>query len=95
MDNGQVAVFGALANGSFCAPVDARLYLSEEWTMDSDCCMQADKHGRFASNYQVAHRGKEVREVVRLPNEEMESLGSPYGNCHDGYAVYVHRMHSP
>jgi SRSO17 transposase len=34
VDNGQVAVFGALANGEYAAPVDVRLYLPEEWTND-------------------------------------------------------------
>jgi SRSO17 transposase len=34
VDNGQVAVFGALANGQFAVPNDVRLYLPEEWTDD-------------------------------------------------------------
>jgi SRSO17 transposase len=32
VDNGQVAVFGVLANGQFATPVDARLYLPRNWT---------------------------------------------------------------
>ena len=35
VDNGQVAVYGALVNGQYAAPVDVRLYLPEEWTDDS------------------------------------------------------------
>ncbi len=31
VDNGQVAVFGALVNGQYAAPVDVRLYLPEQW----------------------------------------------------------------
>lgn len=38
VDNGQVAVFGALANGQYAAPIDARLYLPEEWTNDPKRC---------------------------------------------------------
>ncbi|GAI47057.1 unnamed protein product, partial [marine sediment metagenome] len=38
VDNGQVAVFGALANGQYAVPIDARLYLPEEWTDDPKRC---------------------------------------------------------
>lgn len=41
VDNGQVAVFGALANGRFAVPIDARLYLPEEWTSDPERCEKA------------------------------------------------------
>jgi SRSO17 transposase len=41
VDNGQVAVFGALANGQYVAPVDVRLYLPQEWTNDSKRCERA------------------------------------------------------
>lgn len=41
VDNGQVAVFGALVKGRFSAPVDTRLYLPEEWTMDPERCERA------------------------------------------------------
>ena len=41
VDNGQVAVFGALVNGQYAAPVDVRLYLPEEWTDDSKRCEKA------------------------------------------------------
>lgn len=40
-DNGQVAVFGALANGQHVAPVDVRLYLPEEWAKDPTRCKRA------------------------------------------------------
>lgn len=36
VDNGQVAVFGALANGRYAMPVDVRLYLPKQWTDDPD-----------------------------------------------------------
>ena len=38
VDNGQVAVFGALANNRFVSPVDVRLYLPKEWTKDPRRC---------------------------------------------------------
>ena len=38
VDNGQVAVFGALANGQYAAPIDVRLYLPEEWANDPNRC---------------------------------------------------------
>ena len=41
VDNGQVAVFGALANGQFSVPIDARLYLPEKWTNDPGRCKRA------------------------------------------------------
>lgn len=41
VDNGQVGVFGALANGEKVCPVDARLYLPEEWTEDPGRCEAA------------------------------------------------------
>lgn len=41
VDNGQVAVFGALANSKFVSPVDVRLYLPKEWTNDPKRCNKA------------------------------------------------------
>lgn len=41
VDNGQVAVFGVLANNRFVTPVDTRLYLPKQWTEDSRCCDKA------------------------------------------------------
>jgi SRSO17 transposase len=41
VDNGQVAVFGALANGQYAAPVDVRLYLPQEWINDPHRCERA------------------------------------------------------
>jgi SRSO17 transposase len=41
VDNGQVAVFGALAKGRYAAPVDVRLYLPEQWTDDPKRCERA------------------------------------------------------
>jgi SRSO17 transposase len=39
-DNGQVAVFGALANNRFVSSVDVRLYLPIEWTKAPKRCTQ-------------------------------------------------------
>ena len=41
VDNGQVAVFGALAKGRYAAPVDVRLYLPEQWANDPKRCERA------------------------------------------------------
>ena len=41
VDNGQVAVFGALGNGRFAIPVDVRLYLPKSWTGDPKRCKEA------------------------------------------------------
>ena len=41
VDNGQVAVFGALGNGRFAIPVDVRLYLPKSWTEDAQRCKEA------------------------------------------------------
>jgi len=41
VDNGQVAVFGALAKGQYVAPVDVRLYLPQEWTDAPKRCERA------------------------------------------------------
>ena len=41
VDNGQVAVFAALAKGRYVAPVDVRLYLPREWANDPKRCEQA------------------------------------------------------
>lgn len=41
VDNGQVAVFGALAHGQYASPIDVRLYLPEVWSHDPHRCDQA------------------------------------------------------
>ncbi len=41
VDNGQVAVFGALSNGQYVSPVDVRLYLPQEWANDPKRCGHA------------------------------------------------------
>lgn len=41
VDNGQVAVFGALGNGRFAIPVDVRLYLPKSWIEDPKRCEEA------------------------------------------------------
>lgn len=41
VDNGQVAVFGALAKDRFAVPVDARLYLPKQWSDDPERCERA------------------------------------------------------
>ena len=41
VDNGQVAVFAALANGEQVCPVDARFYLPKQWSDDAPRCKAA------------------------------------------------------
>ena len=41
VDNGQVAVFGVLANKRLSVPVDVRLYLPKKWTGDPERCDKA------------------------------------------------------
>ena len=41
VDNGQVAVFGILAEGRFATAIDTRLYLPKEWTDDAQRCDKA------------------------------------------------------
>jgi SRSO17 transposase len=41
VDNGQVAVFAALANGEQVCPVDARFYLPAQWSDDEARCKAA------------------------------------------------------
>lgn len=57
VDNGQVAVFGSLAKGHYVAPVDARLYLPEEWTKDPRRCQRAgvpENERRFRTKTELA-----------------------------------------
>lgn len=41
VDNGQVGVFAALCKGSDASLINARLYLPEEWTKDTERCQKA------------------------------------------------------
>jgi SRSO17 transposase len=66
VDNGQVAVFGALANGQDVAPVDVRLYLPEAWTKDPKRCERAgvpESERRFRTKPELA------LEIVRHARE--------------------------
>jgi SRSO17 transposase len=57
VDNGQVAVFGALANGRYAAPIDVRLYLPEQWADDANRCERAgvpEAERRFRTKTELA-----------------------------------------
>jgi len=72
VDNGQVAVFGALACGQRVVPVDARLYLPEEWTKDPARCRTAgipEAERRFRTKRELA------LEVVRHARESKLQFG--------------------
>ena len=72
VDNGQVAVFGALSNGRLAAPVDVRLYLPEKWTNDPARCEHAGvpkKERRFRTKPELA------LEIVRHARENRLRFG--------------------
>ena len=72
VDNGQVAVFGALANSQYVAPVDVRLYLPEEWTNDLKRCERAGvpkNERRFKTKLELA------LDIVRHARENGLSYG--------------------
>ena len=57
VDNGQVAVFGAMVNGQYAAPIDVRLYLPKEWADDPDRCRKAgvpEDERRFRTKPELA-----------------------------------------
>ena len=57
VDNGQVAVFGAVANGQYVAPVDVRLYLPEKWVSDLKRCERAcvpESERKFQTKIELA-----------------------------------------
>lgn len=57
VDNGQVAVFAALANGSRHTLIDTQLYLPNDWTDDPDRCLKAGvpkEEIKFRSKAQLA-----------------------------------------
>ncbi len=72
VDNGQVAVFGALANDRFAAPVDVRLYLPEKWTKD---CARCKKAGIPEDKRQFKTKEQLAIEVVRHARENKLRFG--------------------
>ena len=67
VDNGQVAVFGALANGQYVAPVDVRLYLPVKWVNDRERCKEAcvpEDERKFRTKIELA------LEIVRDAREK-------------------------
>jgi SRSO17 transposase len=72
VDNGQVAVFGALANGQFAAPIDVRLYLPEEWTDDPKRCERA---GVPEAERQFRTKPELALEIVRHARENSLRFG--------------------
>ena len=72
VDNGQVAVFGALSNGQYAVPVDVRLYLPEVWTNDPERC---EKAGVPESERQHLKKPALGLEIVRRARENNLRFG--------------------
>lgn len=64
--NSQVSVLGCLSNGDFASPVDARLYLPEDWTDDLVRC---DKAGIPENGLQFRTKPELAFEIVRHQTE--------------------------
>jgi len=72
VDNGQVAVFGVLANGPFATPTDVRFYLPEEWAQDPQRCQRAgvpEEERQFRTKIELAV------EIVRHARENNLRFG--------------------
>ena len=93
VDNGQVAVFGALVNGQYAAPIDTRLYLPEEWTDDPKRCESAgvpEAERRFRTKPEFA------LEIVRHARENNFRFGwvgadAGYGKG-PGFSIALDKM---
>ena len=72
VDNGQVAVFGALAKGRFTVPVDVRLYMPRKWTNDRQRC---DKAGVPVGARQFRTKPELGLEIVRHSRENKLRFG--------------------
>ena len=72
VDNGQVAVFGVLANDRFAAPIDVRLYLPKVWIDDPERC---NKAGIPVSEQQFKTKDELALEIVK----NARSIGLRYG----------------
>ena len=72
VENCQVGVFAALANGVQAALIDARLYLPKSWTDDTERCLAAkvpEEEIRYRKRTEIA------REIV----EHADEIGVRYG----------------
>jgi SRSO17 transposase len=79
VDNGQVAVFGALGNGQFATPIDVRFYLPEQWVNDPQRCERAgvpedERHFRTKSEL-----GLEIVRHARENNIRFGWVGADAG----------------
>ena len=93
VDNGQVAVFGALASERFVAPVDVRLYLPGEWTSDRERCDRADipeNERKFHTKIELALRIVEQARISRL-NYGWVGADAGYGKG-PGFCIALAKM---
>ena len=93
VDNGQVAVFGALANGEFAVPTDVRLYLPKEWMDDPKRC---DKAGVPEDQRRFRTKPELALEIVRHARETGLRFGwvgadAGYGKG-PGFCSALHEM---
>jgi SRSO17 transposase len=79
VDNGQVAVFGALVNDQYAAPVDVRLYLPEEWTEDAKRCEKAGVPESEIEFHTKPELGLEIVRHARKNNLRFGWVGADAG----------------
>ena len=84
LSNSQVAVFAALNNGDFSSMVDARLFLPEDWCVDSKRCDEAgipESERTFKTKLELAY------EIVKHQSNQIDfdfvSADGYYGNDAD------------
>jgi SRSO17 transposase len=93
VDNGQVAVFGALASKRLLSPVDVRLYLPVEWTSDQERCDRADipeNERKFHTKIELALKIVEQARISRL-NYGWVGADAGYGKG-PGFCIALARM---
>ncbi len=66
VDNGQVAVFGSLAQGDKVSIIDTRLYLPQKWINDKDRCLKA---GIPESKIELKTKSKLGLEIIDSAHE--------------------------
>jgi SRSO17 transposase len=77
VDNGQVAVFGVLAEGRFATAIDTRLYLPKEWTDDAQRC---DKAASRRASESLRPKANWLSEIARA-GRQWSALWLGWSRC--------------